>query len=376
MKIAFASLICCFLFISSTPNLADAHLQKGIQYMEAYQYPEAIAEFDQSIQINPDNWVAYYDRSICLGEVNERQKAFDGYAKAFVLKKSAVTCNGMGIGYLGLHQIDKAKTYFAMAIKLDKSDHTGYFNMGFALNREKKFEEALRYFNISLGIKSDHVNSKLSKMDVLFTLEQYQACLEETKSLIAMEAVDSDVYEYMGRSLVKLGQFEKAVNAFDNALRINPDNLTSNLFRAEAYKNLENFEAEILDRTVVIKAFVESSESNYLIGQSYFFRGTAKGNANDHQGAIEDYNTSLTYEPNQSGTYFNRSIAKIKLGELEGACQDYHHAIKLEPSSEEIFNSYLSNDQEAYDDFLIHCEIGEAVPDLETRSQPKKRIHL
>lgn len=376
MKIALASLICCFLFISSTPSQGDVHLEKGIQYMDAYQYPEAIAEFDLSIQINPRNWLAYYDRSICYGEINERQKAFDGYVKAHALKKSAVTCNGMGIGYLGLNQIDMAKTYFAKAIKLDKSNHTGYFNMGFALNRESKFDEALRYFNISLGLKSDHVNSKLSKMDVLFTLEQYQACVEVAASLIAMEAIDSDVYEYMGRSLVKLGQFEKAVTAFDNALGINPDNLTSNLFRAEAYKNLENFEAEILDRTVVIEAFIESKESNYIIGQSYFFRGTAKGNVEDHQGAIEDYNTSLAYEPNQSGTYFNRSIAKINIGDLVGACHDYHQAIQLEPSAEEIFNTYLSEDPEAYDDFLIHCEIGDAVPDFKTRIQPKKLIHL
>jgi tetratricopeptide (TPR) repeat protein len=376
MKIAIASLICCFLFIRSTPSLEDVHLQKGIQYMDAYQYPEAIAEFDLSIQINPKNWVAYYDQSICYGEINERQKAFDGYTKAYALKKSAVTSNGMGIGHLGLDRIDVAKTYFAMAIQLDKSDHTGYFNMGFALNREKQFEEALRYFNLALGLKPDHVNSKLSKMDVLFTLEQYQACLEETESLVAMEAFDSDVYEYMGRSLSELEQFEKALVAFDKAISIDPENLSSYLHRASANHSLERYEAEIPDRTIVIESFVEAKATNYLIGQSYFFRGAAKGNAGDLDGAIEDYNISLTYEPKQSGTYINRSVTKIQMGDLEGACVDYQHAIQLEPSAEEIFTRYVSADPEAYEDFLIDCEIGDELPEFDVRTQPKKLTHL
>jgi tetratricopeptide (TPR) repeat protein len=79
--------------------------------MDEFKYPEAIAEFDISIQINPKNWLAYYDRSICYGETNERQKAFDGYIKAYSLKKSAVTSNGLGIGHLGLNRFDEAKKY-------------------------------------------------------------------------------------------------------------------------------------------------------------------------------------------------------------------------------------------------------------------------
>lgn len=376
MKIALASLICCFLFVRSTTSHEDVHFAKGIQYMDDYKYPEAIAEFDRSIQIDPNNWVAYYDRAICYGEMFERQKAFDGYAKAYALHKSTVTCNGLGIGHLGLDRIDVAKTYFAMAIQLDKSDHTGYFNMGFALNRQKQFAEALRYFNQALGIKADHVNSKLSKMDVLFSLEQYQACLEETESLIAMEAFDSDVYEFMGRSLNELEQFEKALLAFDKALSIDPENTTSHLHRATAYHSLERYAEEILDRTAVIEAFVEAKATNYLIGQSYFFRGAAKGNAGDFDGAIEDYNTSLTIEPNQSGTYINRSVTKIHVDDLEVACLDYDKAIQLEPSAEEIFTRYVSADPEVYEDFLIYCEISVELPEFDTRSQPKKLIHL
>lgn len=376
MKIVLASLICCFLFVRSTTSHEDVHFAKGIQYMDDYKYPEAIAEFDLSIQLDPNNWVAYYDRSICYGEIFERQKAFDGYAKAYALKKSAITCNGLGIGHLGLEHIEVAKTYFAMAIQLDKSDHTGYFNMGFALNRQKQYAEALRYFNLALEKKADHVNSKLSKMDVLFSLKQYQACLQETESLIAMEAFDSDVYEYMGRSLSELEQFEKALVAFEKALSIDPENTTSHLHRASAYHSLERYEAEIPDRTAVIEAFVEAKASNYLIGQSYFFRGAAKGNAGDLDGAIEDYNTSLTFEPKQSGTYINRSVTKIQLGDLEGACLDYHKAIQLEPSAEEIFTRYVSADPEAYDDFLIYCEINNELPEFDTRSLPKNLIHL
>jgi tetratricopeptide (TPR) repeat protein len=376
MKILFASLICCFLFVGSTPSQDDVHIDKGTQFMDEFKYPEAIAEFDLSILINPKNWLAYYDRSICYGEINERKKAFDGYVKAYSLKKSAVTSNGLGIGHLGLHRFEQAKRYFAIAIKLDKSDHIGFYNMGFALNREKKYEEALRYFNLALGLKSDHVNTKLSKMDVLFSLKQYEACFQETGSLVSLGEEAIDVYEYMGRSLVKLHRFELAIVAFNKALIIDPENLTSILYRAEANKNLERYEEEIADRTTVLNAFVEAKESNFIIGQSFFFRGTAKGNSDDHTGAIQDYNKSLEYEPNQGGTYFNRAVAKINVGDLEGACQDYHKAVLLEPASEEIFKTYLLEDPGVFDDFLKYCDIGEALPDFKSSIKRHKMIKI
>ncbi len=376
MKILFASLICCFLFVGSTPSQDDVHINKGTQFMDEFKYPEAIAEFDLSIQINPKNWLAYYDRSICYGETNERQKAFDGYVKAYSLKKSAVTSNGLGIGHLGLNRFEEARKYFAIAIKLDKSDHIGYYNMGFALNREKKYEEALRYFNLALKLKSDHVNTKLSKMDVLFSMEQYEACFLETESLVSLGVEESDVYEYLGRSLVKLDKSEMAIVAFNKALVIDPENLTSVLFRAEAYKNLDRYEEEVADRTTVLNAFVEAKESNFIIGQCYFFRGTAKGNSDDHTGAIQDYNKSLEYEPNQGGTYFNRAVAKINLGDLEGACKDYHKAVELEPASKEYFNTYLLEDEGVFDAFLNYCDIGESNPDFKSSIKTQKMIKI
>jgi tetratricopeptide (TPR) repeat protein len=344
--------------------------------MDEFKYPEAIAEFDLSILINPKNWLAYYDRSICYGEINERKKAFDGYLKAYSLKQSAVTSNGLGIGHLGLNRFDNAKKYFAIAIKLDKSDHIGFYNMGFALNREKKYEEALRYFNLALRLKSDHVNTKLSKMDVLFSLEQYEACVQETGSLVSLGAEAIDVYQYMGRSLVKLHRFELAIVTFNKVLIIDPENLTSILFRAEANKNLERYEEEIADRTAVIEAFIKAKDSNFIIGQSYFFRGTAKGNSDDHTGAIQDYNKSLEYEPNQGGTYFNRSVAKINVGDLEGACQDYHKAVQLEPATVKIFKTYLLEDPGVFDDFLNYCDIGEALPDFKSSIKNQKMIKI
>ncbi len=65
MKILFASLICCFLFVGSAPSQDDVHINKGTQFMDEFKYPEAIAEFDILIQyfVRQENGEIIYHRT-------------------------------------------------------------------------------------------------------------------------------------------------------------------------------------------------------------------------------------------------------------------------------------------------------------------------
>ena len=91
----------------------------------------------------------------------------------------------------------------------------------------------------------------------------------------------------------------------------------------------------------------------YLIGQSYYYRGIAKGNAGDNRGALQDFNKSLALTGPQAGAYFSRAIAKIHLHDLSGALQDYQNAVRMEKNV--AFDEYLTEDPEAFPEFLAYC---------------------
>jgi tetratricopeptide (TPR) repeat protein len=63
---------------------------------------------------------------------------------------------------------------------------------------------------------------------------------------------------------------------------------------------------------------------------AYNNRGIAKKNLKDYQGAIQDYNKAIELKPNYAEAYYSRGIAKYNLSDTIGACLDWKKAKDLE----------------------------------------------
>jgi tetratricopeptide (TPR) repeat protein len=75
--------------------------------------------------------------------------------------------------------------------------------------------------------------------------------------------------------------------------------------------------------------------SSRLIAKYFNFRGNAKKDVKDYEGAIADYSKAISINPDDADTYINRGNAKKNLGDYEGAMEDFDLAIKLD--SQNIF---------------------------------------
>ncbi len=67
----------------------------------------------------------------------------------------------------------------------------------------------------------------------------------------------------------------------------------------------------------------------------YSYRGNAKTKLRDFNGAIEDFDRALNLKPTQVidysnwvRNYFNRGVAKFYVNDLEGACEDWHKSFE------------------------------------------------
>ncbi len=68
----------------------------------------------------------------------------------------------------------------------------------------------------------------------------------------------------------------------------------------------------------------------------YSYRGNAKTKLRDFDGAIEDFDRALNIKPTQVidysnwvRNYFNRGVAKFYINDLESACEDWHKSYEL-----------------------------------------------
>ena len=100
---------------------------------------------------------------------------------------------------------------------------------------------------------------------------------------------------------------------------------------------------------------------------AYFYRGLAKNDLGDFQGAIVDYSKIILIEPD-ADTYFNRGNSRYNMEDFEGAKLDYEKAYELDNNFIDALYSLactkydLGEYESAITDFN---KITKAIPDLQ-----------
>ncbi len=100
-----------------------------------------------------------------------------------------------------------------------------------------------------------------------------------------------------GEAHSKNGDYEKAIQEFNEAIRLNPG----------------------------------LASAHYNRGEIYFQRG-------DYQQAIRDFTRTIGLAPNYTFAYYSRGVANERTGEIEEAILDFTHTVRLKPSYAPAYN--------------------------------------
>jgi Flp pilus assembly protein TadD/S1-C subfamily serine protease len=73
------------------------------------------------------------------------------------------------------------------------------------------------------------------------------------------------------------------------------------------------------------------------IADDFFISAGTKSQQGDYQGAVADYNRTLSLNPNFSEVYFRRGIARSLLRDWQGAVADYTQAIGVKPEHADAY---------------------------------------
>ena len=146
------------------------------------------------------------------------------------------------------------------------------------------------------------------------------------------------------------GDYRGAILAYDEAIRLNPNNSEALLYRGATYNALGDKQGAIEDYNQVLKI-----NSNYV--EAYINRGIVRDDLGDKQGAIDDFNLAIKINPNLAYAYNNRGLTRSALGDKQAAIDDYNQAIKINPNDAYAYNNRgivrnkLGDKQGAIDDY-------------------------
>ena len=130
-------------------------------------------------------------------------------------------------------------------------------------------------------------------------------------------------YAQLGYTKYNRGDFKGALEEYNKALRIDPNEVEYLLNRGLAKHKLNDYAGAIADFTKAISLKADFEKA-------WFNRGNVLTKLNRCEEAIEDYSLAIFYDPGYAAAYYNRALGKNKLGMNKEACEDLRMAASLE----------------------------------------------
>src|SRR5215475_11998515 len=127
-----------------------------------------------------------------------------------------------------------------------------------------------------------------------------------------------------GHTDINNGDYDKAIAAFSDAMRLDPKSALAFTNRGVAYERKGDNDRAIADFNEAIRL----DPKNVL---AFANRGIAYGKKGDTDRAIADYNEAIRLDPKNALAFANRGIAYGKKGDNDRAIADFNEAIRLDP---------------------------------------------
>ncbi|MCY3639577.1 MAG: tetratricopeptide repeat protein, partial [Gammaproteobacteria bacterium] len=164
-------------------------------------------------------------------------------------------------------------------------------------------------FNMTDPLRQRHARAMRAKVDALAT-----------------HAPKDGATAYLMRGALGLwsGDFQGAVQDFDEAIRLNPERAAPYHLRGAAWFGAGNWQRAIRDYDEAIRRDPEDAIAHYSRGMARFWEW-------DHQGGIEDYGVALGLNPNNPVIFQLRGFASGVVKDHEQAIKDYGEVIRHLP---------------------------------------------
>jgi tetratricopeptide (TPR) repeat protein len=207
-----------------------------------------------------------------------------------------------------------------------------HFNLGNALVRQHRPEEAIVHYREALRIEPDNVNVLVNLGSTLSREGKINEAVVCYSKALEVEPQSAEAYNGLGVVLAKQGRFDEAIARYREALRIRPN-------YAEARRNLQIGLAKqgMLERATDghpqgLPTELEGAEA--CINQGIVLAGQGKLDE-----AIAQFSKALQIRPDHAEAHYNLGLALAQQGKFDKAADHYRKALRIKPDYAEVHNN-------------------------------------
>ena len=158
---------------------------------------------------------------------------------------------------------------YTKALEIDNNLFDAYFLRGAAYGRLSKYELAINDFTKALEIGPDSKKSTYfsSRGSYYFLTNQHQLAIQDLTEAIKLDPESLSSYLYRAASFSELQQYENAITDFTEAIRLRPGTAIFHVKRGDCYSESGQYDLALTDYRTALKCLNSNSNSAKNIQQ-------------------------------------------------------------------------------------------------------------
>jgi tetratricopeptide (TPR) repeat protein len=297
---------------------AQAHEFMGERSAAVEAYNEALNLTAEDLQKNPDEADTWWSRGVILDSLDRQVEAKEAREKAVQFYNQTLTSSPgdgdtwfkMAEVLVSLNRKDEAIDSYERSIEANSSKSgMAAITISYLLAEEGRYDEAIVASDRALNLTSpDNIQDRKLVLDM--------------KASILTEA----------------DRPEEALQAFDEALKLDPGDILTLMNRAYALSDLHRYNESIETYQKVID--LDSNESSNWITNAWIGKGDALNATGRKDEALEAYGSALEVtelqiqeNPENSRAWERKGRTLYRMGEYETAIEAFDRSIEVSPPS-------------------------------------------
>ncbi len=190
----------------------------GLFYLNNGNLDQAIIYLNRSVTLNPNYYLAFNALGLTYSMKGDFQESINQYQKCLLINPTfSEARNNLGAVYQEMGMLDKAEQEFriALADKNYNSRELPYYNLARLYMAQEKLTEALEYVQNALEINKDMAMAYNLKGLIHEKLENFEAAIEGYNQAVKIVPQDVNFNFNLAVAYFKNNQFDMAKETFE-----------------------------------------------------------------------------------------------------------------------------------------------------------------
>ena len=307
--------------IALDPSDVNSYVHRGRAWAALGEYQRAVEDFTTATAEDP-NAEAYSARGDAYIAMGEDHAALEDYETVIGLRPDADAYVARGTAYLALKDVSSAMNDFNKANLLDPSNVAAHVMRGNIYQGQENHGAATEEYGRAIALTPEIVNfDELDLMDESTRAHFYELAIQDI----------GNAYCGRGSSRSRTGDVDGALNDFNAAIKLMPENANFYCVRAVAYGEQGDHSKAMQDFDAAVELDNRSATPLYAKAVFHF-------NSEDFDRSLQDCHRAISLSPDWSEAYCLRGMVLMRLGDYGGAIHDFGETINLGSGSSSIGN--------------------------------------